>query len=86
MNDSLTASIVSGFRNVGLGFVLLSGMAGKTTAEYVGVSQIPIFLAPLGLEPVRAQPALLFPAGHNCLNHVPGLCIAGKNVVGTGSN
>jgi hypothetical protein len=49
ISDSLTASIVSGFRNVGLGFVLLSGMAGETTAEYVGVSQIPIFLAPLAL-------------------------------------
>ncbi len=49
MSDSLTASIVSGFRNVGLGFVLLAGMAGQTTAEYVGVSQIPIFLAPLAL-------------------------------------
>lgn len=49
INDSLTASIVSGFRNVGLGFVLLSGMAGEATAEYVGVSQIPIFLAPLVL-------------------------------------
>ena len=49
INDSLTASIVAGFRNVGLGFVLLSGMANKTTAEYVGISQIPIFLAPLAL-------------------------------------
>jgi bile acid:Na+ symporter, BASS family len=47
ISDSLTASIVSGFRNVGLGFVLLSSMAGQATAEYVGVSQIPIFLAPL---------------------------------------
>jgi hypothetical protein len=56
ISDSLTASIVSGFRNVGLGFVLLSGMAGKTTAEYVGVSQIPIFLAPLALSLfVRSQ-------------------------------
>jgi hypothetical protein len=49
ISDSLTASIVSGFRNVGLGFVLLSGTVGETTAEYVGVSQIPIFLAPLAL-------------------------------------
>lgn len=63
MNDSLTASIVSGFRNVGLGFVLLSGMAGHSTSEYVGVSQIPIFLAPLafslllGRQP-KAAPAL----------------------------
>lgn len=47
MSDSVTASIVSGFRNVGLGFALLSGMADQSTAEYVGVSQIPIFLAPL---------------------------------------
>jgi hypothetical protein len=58
INDSLTASIVSGFRNVGLGFVLLSGMAGEATAEYVGVSQIPIFLAPLVLSLiVRGQRA-----------------------------
>jgi predicted permease len=49
ISDSLTASIVSGFRNVGLGFVLLTGMAGEATAQYVGVSQIPIFLAPLVL-------------------------------------
>jgi hypothetical protein len=63
ISDSLTASIVSGFRNVGLGFVLLSGMAGEATAEYVGVSQIPIFLAPLVLsllvrskrQPLQAQ-------------------------------
>jgi len=47
ISDALTASIVSGFRNVGLGFVLLSGGAAGSTAQYVGVSQIPIFLAPL---------------------------------------
>jgi hypothetical protein len=66
ISDSLTASIVSGFRNVGLGFVLLSDMAGKSTAEYVGVSQVPIFLAPLVLSlivrskrpTIKAQPAL----------------------------
>jgi hypothetical protein len=49
MSDALTASIVSGFRNVGLGFVLLSGVSSETTAAYVGISQIPIFLAPLVL-------------------------------------
>jgi predicted Na+-dependent transporter len=49
INDALTASIVSGFRNVGLGFVLLSGVADIHTAQYVGISQIPIFLAPLVL-------------------------------------
>ncbi len=49
INDALTASIVSGFRNVGLGFVLLSGVADIHAAQYVGISQIPIFLAPLVL-------------------------------------
>ena len=47
ISDALTASIVSGFRNVGLGFVLFSGVSSETAAAYVGVSQIPIFLAPL---------------------------------------
>ena len=47
INDAITASIVSGFRNVGLGFVLLSGVSSEDTAVYVGISQIPIFLAPL---------------------------------------
>ena len=49
MSDALTASIVSGFRNVGLGFVLLSGALSNEAAAYVGISQIPIFLAPLVL-------------------------------------
>ena len=49
INDAMTASIVSGFRNVGLGFILLSGVSSVSTAQYVGVSQIPIFLAPLAL-------------------------------------
>ena len=47
INDAVTASIVSGFRNVGLGFVLLSGVTSINTDAYVGISQIPIFLAPL---------------------------------------
>ncbi len=49
INDAMTASIVSGFRNVGLGLVLLTGVSGVSTSQYVGVSQIPIFLAPLVL-------------------------------------
>jgi hypothetical protein len=47
MTDALTASIVSGFRNVGLGFVLLPGVLSDETAAYIGISQIPIFFAPL---------------------------------------
>lgn len=49
INNALTASIVSGFRNVGLGFVLIQGSATADTAAYVGISQIPIFLAPLAM-------------------------------------
>ena len=47
ITNALTASIVSGFRNVGLGFVLIQGSADSDTAAYVGISQIPIFIAPL---------------------------------------
>ncbi len=47
ITDALTASIVSGFRNVGLGFVLLPGVLSDETGAYIGISQIPIFLAPL---------------------------------------
>ncbi len=48
-NDALTASIVSGFRNVGLGFALLPNIMTTEAAAYVGISQIPIFLAPLAV-------------------------------------
>jgi hypothetical protein len=47
IQDALTASIVSGFRNVGLGFALLPNALEGQTAAYVGISQVPIFLAPL---------------------------------------
>ena len=47
ITNALTASIVSGFRNVGLGFVLIQGSASADTMAYVGISQIPIFFAPL---------------------------------------
>jgi hypothetical protein len=47
ITDALTSSIVSGFRNVGLGFALLPNVMKAETAAYVGISQVPIFLAPL---------------------------------------
>jgi hypothetical protein len=63
ISDALTASIVSGFRNVGLGFVLLSSASSAATAEYVGVSQIPVFLAPLFLHfMVRRRDTSMQPA------------------------
>lgn len=60
MSDALTASIVSGFRNVGLGFALLPSISIETAAAYVGISQVPIFLAPLVLNYLvrNAQPAV----------------------------
>ncbi len=72
INNALTASIVSGFRNVGLGFVLIEGSADSNTAAYVGISQIPIFLAPLVMrlfiatdgetrEPAQAAPGVAGP-------------------------
>lgn len=62
INDAMTASIVSGFRNVGLGFILLSGVSGVSTAQYVGVSQIPIFLAPLALSLFMRRQSIAMPA------------------------
>jgi hypothetical protein len=47
--------VLSGFRNVGLGFALLGNMLGSDTAVYVGISQIPIFLAPLILRLIMTQ-------------------------------
>ena len=70
INNALTASIVSGFRNVGLGFVLIQGSATSDIAAYVGVSQIPIFIAPLimrlfiaAVDDTVAQPGALQDAG-----------------------
>ena len=62
INDAMTASIVSGFRNVGLGFILLSGVSSVSTAQYVGVSQIPIFLAPLALSLFMRKQRVAIPA------------------------
>ena len=70
INNALTASIVSGFRNVGLGFVLIQGSATPDTSAYVGISQIPIFIAPLimrlfivAVDDTVAQPGALQDAG-----------------------
>lgn len=46
-NEALTAGILSGFRNVGLGYALVGDMIGPELAPYVGVSMLPIFIAPL---------------------------------------
>ena len=47
LNEALTGGIVSGFRNVGLGFALVGEMVGADLAVYVGVSMLPVFIAPV---------------------------------------
>ncbi|MEL6298497.1 MAG: hypothetical protein AAFQ45_07990 [Pseudomonadota bacterium] len=44
--EALTAGVLNGFRNVGLGFALVGDMIGSELAPYVGVSMIPVFVAP----------------------------------------
>ncbi len=47
--EALTASIVAGFRNIGLGFALVGEMVGPDLAVYAGISLVPVFIAPLVL-------------------------------------
>lgn len=42
-----TATVLASFRNVGLTFGLVGSIAGPEVAVYVGISQIPMFCAPL---------------------------------------
>lgn len=44
---ALTAAIVSGFRNIGLGFALVGDSVGPDLAVYAGISLLPVFTAPL---------------------------------------
>jgi BASS family bile acid:Na+ symporter len=46
MRAALTAAISSGFRNVGLSLALLGGMIDTDLELYVGLSMLPIFIAP----------------------------------------
>ncbi len=58
--EALTASIVAGFRNIGLGFALVGEMVGPDLAVYAGVSLIPVFMAPLILRlTMAANPAAM---------------------------
>ncbi len=45
--EALTAAIVAGFRNIGLGFALVGEMIGPDLAVYAGISLLPVFVAPL---------------------------------------
>ena len=44
--EALTAGVISGFRNVGLCLALVNDMLAPELKLYVGVSMLPIFLAP----------------------------------------
>ncbi len=46
IREAMTAGILSGFRNVGLSFALVGDMLGSELALYVGLSMLPIFIAP----------------------------------------
>ncbi len=46
IKEAMTAGILSGFRNVGLSFALVGDMLGSELALYVGLSMLPIFIAP----------------------------------------
>ncbi len=45
--EALTAGILTGFRNVGLGLALVGDMVGPELAPYVGISMIPVFIGPM---------------------------------------
>ncbi len=47
MGEALTAAILSGFRNVGLGYALIGEMIGPDLSIYVGIGLLPVFTAPL---------------------------------------
>lgn len=47
--EAFTAAVVSGFRNIGLGFALVGESINPELAVYAGISLIPVFIAPLVL-------------------------------------
>lgn len=52
---ALTAGVINGFRNVGLCMALVSDMLAPDLTLYVGVSMLPIFLAPAIIKLVTMQ-------------------------------
>jgi hypothetical protein len=54
-NHALTAAVLAAFRNVGLGFALLGESVNPDLDMYVGVSMIPLFLAPIILRLITAE-------------------------------
>ena len=48
--NALTAAIISGFRNVGLGYALVGEMIGPDLSVYVGIGLLPVFTTPFILK------------------------------------
>lgn len=44
---ALTTGILSGFRNVGLGYALVGDALGSDLAAFIGLSMIPMFISPM---------------------------------------
>lgn len=55
IKEAMTAGVVSGFRNIGLGFALVGDMVGPELSVYVGVSMVPVFLAPIAIRLITAR-------------------------------
>lgn len=51
MGTAYSAALMSGNRNMGLMLVVTAGTAGDAFSLYVGIAQIPMYFAPLLLEP-----------------------------------
>lgn len=57
LTEALTGGVLAAFRNVGLGFALIGDGINPDLDIYVGVSMLPLFLAPIVLRAVTAERA-----------------------------
>jgi hypothetical protein len=62
--EALTTGLLSGFRNVGLGYALVGDSLGHELAVCVGASMLPMFLAPFVLRLYHARQARDVPLAH----------------------
>jgi BASS family bile acid:Na+ symporter len=51
-SEALTCGLLSGFRNVGLGYALVGDTLGHELAVYVGATMLPMFIAPFVLRAI----------------------------------
>lgn len=54
-SSAMTAAILTGFRNVGLGYALIGEMIGPELAVYTGVGLLPVFTAPAILKMIASR-------------------------------